>query len=280
MAHDPELIHRLERKANELRRDVIRMTCAAGSGHPGGSLGAADLIAALYFHVLRVDPENPRWPGRDRFVLSKGHACPILYAALAHRGFFPRAELDTLRQTGSILQGHPDMLKTPGLDTTSGSLGNGLAVGLGMALSGRLEGAGFRVYVMLGDGDCQEGCTWEAAMKAGHERLTNLIAIFDYNRSQVDGRTWDIVDLEPVAEKWRAFNWAVREINGHDVADVLDAFGWAKGVSGRPALILAHTIKGKGVSFMVDDPVTWHGKAPSREQAERALGELEREVTG
>jgi transketolase len=274
MVYDRELIRRLERKANELRQDVIRMTHAAGSGHPGGSLGAADLIAALYFHVLRVDPDNPRWPDRDRFVLSKGHACPVLYAALAHRGFFPRRHLATLRQTGSILQGHPDMLKTPGLDTTSGSLGNGLAVGLGMALSGRLDGDGFRVYVMLGDGDCQEGCTWEAAMKAAHERLANLTAIFDYNQSQVDGRTWDIVDLEPAAEKWRAFNWAVREIDGHSMTEIVDAFDWATGVDERPTLILAHTIKGEGVSFMVEDPVTWHGKAPNTEQAERALNEL------
>lgn len=274
MGHDRELIRRLERKANELRQDVIRMTHAAGSGHPGGSLGAADLIAALYFHVLRLDSDNPRWPDRDRFVLSKGHACPVLYAALAHRGFFARRHLGTLRQTGSILQGHPDMLKTPGLDTTSGSLGNGLAVGLGMALSGRLDGRDFRVYVMLGDGDCQEGCTWEAAMKTAHEGLGNLTVVFDYNQSQVDGRTWDIVDLEPVAEKWRAFNWAVREIDGHNMTEVLHAFDWARSVDERPTLILAHTIKGKGVSFMVEDPVTWHGKAPNTEQAEQALDEL------
>lgn len=254
------------------------MTCAAGSGHPGGSLGAADIVTALYFYVLRVDPSNPHWPDRDRFILSKGHACPILYAALAHRGYFPRETLYTLRQTGSILQGHPDMVKTPGVDMTTGSLGNGLAAGVGMALSGRLDGKDFRVYVMLGDGDCQEGCTWEAAMMAGHQRLANLTAIYDYNRSQVDGRTWEIVDLEPVADKWRAFNWEVREIDGHDMVQILDAFAWAKSVPDRPTLILAHTIKGKGVSFMVEDPVTWHGKAPSPEQAERALAELAAEV--
>lgn len=279
MAHDPELLSRLRRQANELRQDVIRMTCAAGSGHPGGSLGAADLITALYFHALRVDPENPRWPSRDRFIMSKGHACPILYAALAHRGFFPREELPTLRRTGSILQGHPDMTKTPGLDTSSGSLGNGLAVGVGMALGGRLDGGEYHVYVMLGDGDCQEGCTWEAAMMAGDERLGKLTAIFDYNRSQVDGRTWEIVDLEPAADKWRAFNWAVREIDGHDMAGILDALAWARQVTERPTLILAHTVKGKGVSYMMDDPVTWHGKAPSPEQAEQALAELRLEAT-
>lgn len=278
MSYDHELLYRLQRKANELRQEVIRMTCAAGSGHPGGALGAADIVTALYFHVLRVDPSNPRWPDRDRFILSKGHACPILYAALAHRGYFPRKTLYTLRRTGSILQGHPDMVKTPGVDMTTGSLGNGLAVGVGMALSGRLDGKDFRVYVMLGDGDCQEGCTWEAAMMAGHQRLANLTAIYDYNRSQVDGRTWEIVDLEPVADKWRAFNWEVREIDGHDMVQILDALAWANSVADCPTLILAHTIKGKGVSFMMEDPVTWHGKAPSPEQAERALAELAAEV--
>ncbi len=269
----------LERMANQLRQDVIRMTCEAASGHPGGSLGAADLVAVLYFHTLRIDPQDPAWMDRDRFILSKGHACPVLYAALARRGFFPVEHLLTLRKFNSLLQGHPDMLKTPGVDMTTGSLGNGLAAGLGMALGGRMDGAGFRVYVMLGEGDLQEGCTWEAAMMAGHHRLSNLTAILDYNRAQVDGLVSEIVDPEPVAGKWLAFNWQVLEIDGHDIPQIIQAFDWAGRDNGTPTLILARTTKGKGVSFMERDPVYWHGTPPTRQQAARALGELAPEAT-
>jgi transketolase len=268
----------IKRLANQLRQDIIRMTCEAGSGHPGGSLGAADLMAVLYFHTIRVDPKDPAWKDRDRFIMSKGHACPILYAALARRGYFPVERLMTLRKIGSILQGHPDMLKTPGVDMTTGSLGNGLAAGVGMALGCRMDGAKYRIYVMLGDGDLQEGCNWEAAMMAGHHKLSNLTAILDYNRAQVDGLVSEIVDPDPVADKWLAFNWKVLEIDGHNVPQIISAFNWAKRENERPTLILARTIKGKGVSFMEEDPVYWHGTAPTREQASRALQELDPEV--
>jgi transketolase len=275
MEMDPELILRLRQQARLLRQDVIRMTCAARSGHPGGSLGAADLITALYFHILRLDPHNPGWTGRDRFILSKGHACPVLYAALARRGYFPVEALQSLRQINSILQGHPDMLKTPGLDMTTGSLGNGLAAGVGMALGGRLDGAPYRVYVMMGDGDLQEGATWEAAMMAGHQKLGNLTGILDYNRAQVDGLVGEIVDIEPVAAKWQAFNWQVRLIDGHDMGQILAALEWAGQLHDAPGLILARTTKGRGVSFIESDPVYWHGTAPTAEQAQWALAELE-----
>mgnify|MGYP000269631035 CR=1 FL=1 len=270
----PELVSKLEKIAIQLRREVIRMTHAARSGHPGGSLSAAEMIAALYFHTLKIDPANPCWPERDRFILSKGHACPVVYAALALRGYFPLEDLPALRQIDSHLQGHPDMRKTPGIDMTSGPLGNGLAAGLGMALGARVKGLDFRVYVMLGDGDLQEGCNWEAAMMAGHQRLDNLTALVDYNRSQVDGCTDDIVTLEPLADKWRAFNWAVREIDGHDMVQILSALDWARSAGGQPAVVIARTVKGKGVSFMENNPC-WHGKAPGDEEAALALAELE-----
>jgi len=274
MAYPKELIEFLLRKAWQLRKHVIRMTCEAGSGHPGGSLSAADIIAVLYFHVLRLDPQNPDWEDRDRFILSKGHSCPIVYAALAERGFFPVEELMTLRKVGSRLQGHPDMRKTPGIDMTSGSLGQGLSVGVGMALGARLMRKSYRVFVMLGDGEIQEGQVWEAAMAAGHHRLGNLKAILDYNRLQVDGVVNEIVSIEPVVDKWLAFNWAVREINGHNFEEILAAFEWADSVRDKPCIIIAHTIKGKGVSFM-ENVVGWHGKAPNPEQRDLALKELE-----
>ncbi len=263
----------LQAIANRLRRHVIKMTYAARSGHPGGSLSAADMMAALYFHTLRLDPSHPDWPGRDRFILSKGHACPILYAALAERGFFPVEDLWRLRQTDSHLQGHPDMRKTPGVEMTSGPLGSGLGAGAGMALGARVAGRDFQTYVMLGDGDLQEGATWEAAMLAGHHRLANLTALIDYNRSQVDGKSDDILGLDPLPEKWLACNWRVREIDGSDMEAILDALDWARTVSDAPACIIAHTIKGWPVSFMVDKH-EWHGKAPNREQAMAALKEL------
>lgn len=273
MASDAALIEKLAAIANLLRRHVIKMTHAAGSGHPGGSLSAADMIAALYFHELRVDPRRPNWPDRDRFVMSKGHACPIWYAALAERGYFPVEDLVKLRHISSHLQGHPDMCKTPGVDMTAGPLGNGLSAGLGMALGARITERDFCTYVMVGEGDQQEGCTWEAAMMGGFHKLGNLTVLIDYNRSQVDGKSDDILCLDPLADKWRACCWAVREIDGHDLGQILDALAWARGVTDAPTAILAHTTKGRGVSFM-EDRHEWHGKAPNTEQAIAALAEL------
>ena len=275
-AHDPErdeLIDRLRGIARDLRVTDIEMLTKAGSGHPGGTLSAADVIAALYFHVLRLRPEEPDWPDRDRFVLSKGHCIPIVYAALARRGFFPEEQLMTLRRLGSPLQGHPDRVQCPGIEASTGSLGQGLSIAVGMALAGRMDGAEWRVYCMMGDGESQSGQLWEAAMLAGKERLTNLVGILDYNRVQQSDLVVNILDIEPTAAKWRAFNWHVREIDGHDMAEVLDALEEAQEVPDRPALILSHTIKGKGVSWMELNP-DWHGKAPNQEEAERALAEL------
>ncbi len=270
----PTLTTDLQQKAKVLRRHVVRMVGEAGSGHPGGSLSAADLVAALYFHFLNVDPARPGWPERDRFVLSKGHAAPVLYAALAERGFFPSETLWTLRKLGSILQGHPDMRKTPGVEASTGSLGQGLSVAGGMALAGRLSTLDYRVYALLGDGEMQEGQVWEAAMSAAQFKLDNLTAIIDFNGVQLDGLVENIVGVEPVADKWRAFGWDVQEINGHDMDQIVKALEAARQVRGRPQAIVAHTVKGKGVSFM-EGLAAWHGKAPSREQMAQALAELE-----
>lgn len=267
-------VEKLQRMANRLRWHVIRMTGEAGSGHPGGSLSAADIVAVLYFHELRIDALNPGWPDRDRFVLSKGHAAPLLYAALAERGFFPVEELLTLRRLGSRLQGHPDMRKVPGVEISTGSLGQGLSAANGMALAGRLDKRDYRVYVLLGDGETQEGQVWEAAMLAAHYRLDNLVAIVDHNGLQIDGPICEVMSPEPLAEKWRAFGWVVQEIDGHDVRAIAAAFEQARQTKGKPSLILAHTVKGKGVSFM-ENEVGWHGTAPNREQMEQALAELE-----
>lgn len=248
------------------------MIHTAKAGHPGGSLSAVEVVTALYFHVLNVDPSRPNWEDRDRFVLSKGHACPVLYAALAERGFFPIETLGTLRQYHSILQGHPDMCKVPGVDMTAGSLGNGLSIGLGMALSACLHRKDYEVYVMLGDGEMQEGIVWEAAMAASHHRVDNLIAIVDCNGVQINGWVNDVLRIEPLADKWKAFGWAVIEINGHDIGQILEALHRAKSMR-APAVILSHTVKGKGVSFMEDNPA-WHGAAPNDEQLKQALEEI------
>lgn len=249
------------------------MLARAGSGHPGGSLSATDLLIALYYGKLRHDPKNPGWPDRDRFVMSKGHGCPALYAVLAELGYFPIAELDTLRQFGSRLQGHPDMRLTPGIEMSSGSLGQGLSVGIGMALAARLDKKGYRVYVMLGDGEIEEGQVWEAAMAAGHYKLDNLCAILDNNGLQIDGPIYDIMSPLPIAEKWTAFGWHVLQIDGHDMQQILGAYNKAEALKGKPTIIIAKTVKGKGVSFM-EGQVDWHGKAPNQEQAEKALAEL------
>ena len=265
-------VKRLEAQAQQIREDVINMIYAAKAGHPGGSLSACDMVTALYFHVLRIDPKNPDWADRDRFVLSKGHACPVLYASLARRGFFDPAVLNTLRQYHSILQGHPDMNKVPGLDMSSGSLGNGLSVGVGMALSAKLHKQDYMTYVMLGDGELQEGLVWEAAMAAAHHDLKNLVAIVDCNGVQINGWTNDIMCVEPLADKWRAFGWRVVEVNGHNMKDVLTALHTAKTMR-HPTAILMRTVKGKGVSFMEDDP-KWHGAAPTDEELIQAITQI------
>jgi len=264
----------LERMAKKLRRHVITMIATAGSGHPGGSLSAADIVTSLYFKIMRHDPKNPQWPDRDRFILSKGHAAPILYAALAECGYFPINELSTLRKLDSRLQGHTDRLLTPGVEMSSGSLGQGLSFGIGIALASKLDARDYQVYVLLGDGECDEGQIWEAAMAAAHYKIDNLTAIVDYNEIQLAGRTCDIMNLEPLADKWRSFNWHVLDINGHDINQILQATKKAKEIKQRPTVIIAHTIKGKGVSFM-ENNVDFHGKAPTPEETERALKELE-----
>jgi len=264
----------LARMAKKLRRHIITMTATAGSGHPGGSLSAADIVTALYFKIMRYDPSNPRWEDRDRFILSKGHAAPVLYAALAESGYFPVEELNTLRKPGSRLQGHADRNLTPGVEMSSGSLGQGLSFGTGTALAARLDRRDCRIYVLLSDGECEEGQTWEAALSAVQFKLDNLTAVVDRNRQQLDGWTRDIMDLEPLAEKWRAFGWHTIETDGHNLKQILAALEKAKTIKGKPAVIIAHTIKGKGVSFMENNP-DFHSKAPTAEEAERALKELE-----
>lgn len=265
-------VERLEEQAVQLRRDIVEMIHAAKAGHPGGSLSAVDMITALYFHVMRIDPQNPRWEDRDRFVLSKGHACPALYAALARRGFFDPKHLTTLRQYHSILQGHPDMNKTPGIDISSGSLGNGLAIGVGMAMSGRLHHQDYMTYVMLGDGEVQEGMVWEAAMAAHHHDLGNLVAIVDCNGVQINGWVNEIMTVEPLADKWRGFGWNVVEVNGHNMKDLLTVLHTAKTMR-HPTVILMRTVKGRGVSFMEDD-CKWHGNSPSDEELVQAILEI------
>jgi transketolase len=267
-------VSELKKISNQIRQESIRMTYTASSGHPGGSLSEADILAALYFNVLRIDPNNPQMPDRDRLLISKGHACPGWYAALALRGYFPVEELSTFRQINSRLQGHPDMKKTPGVEMTAGPLGNGLAGGAGIALGARIQKKDFHTFVLIGEGDFQEGCTWEAIMFSGFHKLSNLTCIFDYNDSQVDGSTHEILDVIPIKEKWLAFNWDFREIDGHDMVQILEALAWAKDSTEKPTIILARTTKGKGVSFM-ENQAAWHGKAPNKEQADQALKELE-----
>ncbi len=263
----------LQQIANDLRCLVVRMIHQAGSGHPGGALSAADIVAALYFSVLRIDPARPDWPDRDRFVLSKGHACPVVYAALARRGYFPVEELWTLRKLGSRLQGHPDVRKTPGIDATTGSLGQGISVACGLALAAKIDRKDYRVYTMVGCGESQEGQVWEAAMSAAHYKLDNLTAIVDYNRLQLDGTLAEIMEIEPLAEKWRAFGWRVLEIDGHNFVEILDALSKAQATKAKPTVIIARTIKGRGVSFM-ENQVKWHAGGISKEQYEQALVDL------
>jgi transketolase len=263
----------LQAMAKTLRRHIIEMTSAAASGHPGGSLSAVEIVTALYFSVMRYKPEEPEWPDRDRFILSKGHAAPLLYSVLAELGYLSTEEICTLRKIDSRLQGHPDKSCTPGLEATSGSLGQGLSIGIGVALAGRLDAKGYRVYVLLGDGECDEGQVWEAAMAAAHFKLDHLVGIVDHNGLQIDGWNKDVMNLEPLPDKWRSFGWNVIEVDGHDFTQILAAFEQAQRVKGQPTMIVAHTIKGKGVSFM-ENNADFHGKAPTREEAEKALREL------
>jgi len=276
--HDEELIKKLNKIALSLRRDSLIMTTKAGSGHPGGSLSCADILAALYFHHMRHDPQNPNWAERDRFILSKGHACPALYAALARAGYFPRDELWTLRKTGSILQGHPDMTKTPGVDASTGTLGQGLSIGIGMALAFKLDEKKSRVYVLLGDGELNEGQVWEAAMSATHYRIDNLTAIVDLNGHQLSGCTDKIMKIEPVVNKWLAFGWHVIEIDGHQMKQILNSLDEAEKVKFKPTVIVAHTTKGKGVSFIeklfAEGNCKFHGTPLNESELAQALEEL------
>ena len=266
-------IQEVAQKAMLIRRDIITMLGEAGSGHPGGSLSAADILSCLYFWEMQIDPQNPRKTERDRFVLSKGHAAPVLYAALAEKGFFPTEELARLRKLGSPLQGHPDMRKVPGVEASTGSLGQGLSWAVGMALAGKLDRQSYRVYALLGDGELEEGLVWEALMAAHHYRLDNLVAFVDHNGLQIDGPVADVMSPEPVADKFRAFGWETLEIDGHDHRQIMEALIKARTVQGRPTAIIAATVKGKGCSFM-ENRVEWHGTAPSKEQTAQALAEL------
>ena len=265
-------IQELEAIAKELRRNIVKMTFTAASGHPGGSLSEIDILTVLYFRVLKVDPQNPRWESRDRFILSKAHACPGLYAVLARRGFFPEEELRTFRQINSRLQGHAHIM-TPGVEMSSGSLGQGLSFGIGCALAARTDAQNHRIYVMLGDGECDEGQVWEAAMSAAHYRLDNLTAIVDRNGIQNDRFTDDVMKLEPLADKWRAFGWRVFEIDGHDMREILGALRQASDTRDQPSMIIAKTVKGKGVSFMENNPA-FHGAAPNQDEYDKAMREL------
>lgn len=264
----------LKRVANRLRLDVVEMTSAAGSGHPGGSLSSADLMAVLYFGgAMRHDPRNPQWEDRDRFVLSKGHVAPVLYAALAESGYFPVSELATLRQIGGRLQGHPVRGKVPGVEMSTGSLGQGLSMACGIALAGKMDGRDYRTFCLLGDGELQEGQNWEAAMFASQYCLFNLVAFVDRNRLQITGNTEDAVGLDPLPEKWQAFGWNVIVIDGHDIRMIQDAVDRATMPGTRPTAVIMNTVKGKGVSFMENNP-SFHGKAADSEEREIAVAEL------
>jgi transketolase len=264
----------MKKIAKKLRRDIVTMIGTAGSGHPGGSLSAVEILTALYFKVLRHSPSDPLWADRDRFILSKGHAAPVLYAALSASGYLPEEELCTLRKIDSRLQGHPDCGVTPGVEMSAGALGQGLSFGIGTALAGRLNGQNYRTFVLMGDGECDEGQVWEAAMAASHFKLDRLTAIVDNNGIQLDGWNRDIMNLEPLPQKWQSFGWRVVEVDGHDIAQLIQAFQATAQTVGQPSVIIAHTIKGKGVSFMENNP-DFHGKAPNAEEFKKALKELE-----
>lgn len=269
----PKNFQELEEIAVKLRQSVIEMLLNAKSGHSAGSLGMADIFAVLYFHILNIDPENPKKPDRDRLILSSGHICPVFYAALSHRGFFPEKELKTMRKLGSKLQGHPHNLSLPGVEVSSGSLGQGLSVAIGMALAAKMDGKAHRIYCIGSDGELQEGQIWEAAMFAGNKRLNNLTWIIDRNNIQIDGYTEDVMPLEPLREKLESFNWHVLEIDGHNLEEIINACNMAQAIMERPSAIIAHTIPGRGVEFM-QYKFEWHGKPPKPEEARLALSQL------
>ena len=268
-------LNELPKMANQIRQDIIEMLLEAKSGHSAGSLGMADVFTSLYFKVLNYDPKNPQWPERDRLVLSNGHICPVQYAAMARTGFFPLEELKTLRKLNSRLQGHPHRTSLPGVETTSGPLGSGLSQAIGMALAAKMDGKKYQIYCVMSDGEHDEGNTWEAVMLAGKLKLDNLTAIIDRNNIQLDGFTEDIMPLEPLAEKYHAFNWHVIEIDGHNFEEIISSFEQARAIFGKPVVIIAHTIPGKGVDFM-ENRFEWHGRAPNKEQAQEALRQLRR----
>ena len=269
----PEKISELEETARRLRVDSLRLIHRRGAGHPGGALSAAEIIAVLYFHTLRIDPANPSWDERDRFILSKGHASAVLYSALCRRGYFEFSELDHWGEVDCPHQGHPDRLKTPGVEMTSGILGHGVAIGVGLALAARLKKQNYRTYVLLGDGECQAGIVWEGAFTAAKYRLANLTVLVDSNGVQLDGPVHEVMPLEPLKDKWLACGWHIIEGNGHSVRDVAEALELAGEIHDRPTVIIAHTTKGKGVSFM-ENQSYWHGNVPNAEQLKQALAEL------
>jgi transketolase len=273
-----QLIKTLEATANECRIKIISMLERAGSGHPGSSLSAIDIITTLFFHEMKWDPKNPTWEDRDRFVLSKGHGAPALYAALAQKGAIPEEELATLRRTGARLQGHPDRVRLPVVEASTGSLGQGLSIAQGIALGLKQSKKSARAFCLLGDGECQEGQIWETVMSAPKFKLNNFVVFLDNNNGQIDGHVTDVMDLQPLADKWRAFRWAVQEIDGHDFSQILGALEKAKQETERPSVIICKTVKGKGVSFM-ENQVKWHGVAPSADEAKKAIEELKAKVT-
>ncbi|MGI6049484.1 MAG: transketolase [Acetivibrionales bacterium] len=264
----------LTKTATKIRMGIITATASAGSGHPGGSLSLTDILTYLYFKEMRIDTNNPKDPDRDRFVLSKGHCTPGLYATLAYRGFFPVEDLSTFRQIDSYLEGHPNMDKVPGVDMSTGSLGQGISAAVGMALAGKIDKKGYRVFAVLGDGEIQEGQVWEAVMAASHYKLDNLTAFVDYNGLQIDGKITEVMNPEPIKDKFAAFGWNTIEIDGHDFSQIEEAVNAAKEVKGKPTMIVAHTVKGKGVSYM-EDEASWHGNAPNKELADQAIKELQ-----
>ena len=267
-------IEQLKARAKQIRRDIIEMTAAAGSGHPGGSLSGVEITAALYFSAMRFDPKNPSWPDRGRFILSKGHASPLLYSVLAETGYFDRKLLPTFRKLGSPLQGHPDRRRLAGVEASTGSLGQGLSIAIGHALARRLDKKSYYTYVLMSDGETNEGQTWEAAAMAAHQKVDHLIVFLDYNKFQLDDATKVICDMEPMVDKWKSFRWHVQEIGGHNLEQILKAAETAQKIKDQPAIIVAHTIKGKGVSFMENNN-HFHGVAPTPEEAAKALKELE-----
>jgi transketolase len=270
---DNDTVAALERRAFDLRVDNLTAIAAAASGHPGGTLSAMDILQTLFFVEMRHRPTEPRWPDRDRFVLSKGHAVPALYTVLAHAGYFSPDLLPTLRRLGSPLQGHPANFLMPGVEASTGSLGQGFSVAIGMALASKLDGGKYRVYTLIGDGESQEGQIWEAAMSAPKYGLDNLVVILDHNKGQIDGFVRDVMSLDPIADKWRAFNWNVISIDGHDYRQIAGALAEARATKGKPTFILAETVKGKGVSFM-EGKINWHGVAPTPAELENAVREL------